>query len=92
MTNAAEICLKLHVFGGNYVSRSQARSILSGLEKFKVVVFDFDKVPTVGQAFADEVFRVFHHKYPHIKLQTENMSEGVNFMVERAQTEAEKQR
>lgn len=83
-----EIRVKLYAIGGVHISRSQARRILSGLEKFKIVVFDFDKVPTVGQAFADEVFRVFHQKYPHIKLEAINMTEGVEFMVERAQNEA----
>ncbi|MFH1188391.1 MAG: DUF4325 domain-containing protein [bacterium] len=79
-----EIRIKLYTVGGVHISRSQARRVLSGLEKFKIVVFDFDKVPTVGQAFADEVFRVFHHKYPKIKLEVENMTGGVKFMVERA--------
>lgn len=83
-----EIWLKLYAMGGVHISRSQARRVLAGLEKFKIIVFDFDKVPTVGQAFADEVFRVFHHKYPHIKLEVENMAEGVKFMIQRAQNEA----
>jgi len=85
-----DIRIKLYTLGGVHISRSQARRVLSGLEKFKIIVFDFDKVPTVGQAFADEVFRVFHHKYPHIKLEVENMSEGVQFMVKRAQNEAKR--
>lgn len=84
-----EIRVKLYTVGGVHISRSQARRVLSGLEKFNIIVFDFDKVPTVGQAFADEVFRVFHHKYPHIKLEVENMAEGVKFMVQRARNEAE---
>ncbi|XOU94615.1 MAG: STAS-like domain-containing protein [Candidatus Kerfeldbacteria bacterium] len=83
-----EVIIKLYAIGGVHISRSQARRVLTGLEKFKVIVFDFDKVSTVGQAFTDEVFRVFHHKYPKIKLEVENMSEGVKFMVERAQNEA----
>jgi len=83
-----EIRVKLYTIGGVHISRSQARRVLEGLEKFKIVVFDFDKVPTVGQAFADEIFRVFHHKYPQIKLEVENMNEGVKFMVERTQNEA----
>ena len=83
-----EVRVKLYTIGGVHISRSQARRVLSGLEKFKYVVFDFDKVPTVGQAFADEVFRVFHHAHPNIKLEAENMSEGVRFMVERARHEA----
>lgn len=85
-----EIRVRLYTIGGVHISRSQARRVLAGLEKFKIIVFDFDKVPTVGQAFADEVFRVFHHKYPAIKLETENMAEGVKFMVERAINEAKR--
>ncbi|MBI2463217.1 MAG: DUF4325 domain-containing protein [Candidatus Spechtbacteria bacterium] len=83
-----EIRVKLYTIGGVHISRSQARRVLAGLEKFKTIVFDFDKVPTVGQAFADEVFRVFHHSHPQIKLEVENMEDGVKFMVERAQNEA----
>lgn len=83
-----EIRVKLYTIGGVHVSRSQARRVLTGLEKFKVVTFDFDKVPMVGQAFADEIFRVFHQKYPDIKLEAVNMTEGVNFMIERAMNEA----
>lgn len=83
-----EIRVKLYAIGGVHISRSQARRVLAGLEKFKMVIFDFDKVPTVGQAFSDEVFRVFHRKHPQIKLVAENMTEGVKFMVERAQNEA----
>ena len=44
---------------------------------------DFDKVPMVGQAFADEIFRVFKEKYPHIEIQAVNMDDAVKFMVER---------
>ena len=83
-----EVRVKLYTLGGVHVSRSQARRILSGLEKFEFVVFDFDKVPMVGQAFADEIFRVFQEKYPKIKLETINMAEGVKFMVDRAISEA----
>lgn len=85
-----EIHIKLYTIGGVHISRSQARRVLAGLEKFKVIKFDFDKVPTVGQAFADEIFRVFHNTHPEIKLIAENMKEGVKFMVERARNEARK--
>jgi len=87
-----EIRIKLYTMAGIYISRSQARRVLEGLNKFKVIVFDFDKVSVVGQAFADEIFRVFHRKYPDIRLETENMNESVSFMVERARTEAESEK
>jgi hypothetical protein len=81
-----EIRVRLFTMGTIYVSRSQARRVLSGLEKFNTIMLDFDHVPTVGQAFADEIFRVFKNKYPEIHIDTENMNEAVNFMVKRAQT------
>lgn len=85
-----EIRVKLYTVGGVHISRSQARRILSGLEKFKVILLDFDKVPVVGQSFADEIYRVFQNMHPDIAIQEENMSEGVRFMVERAKNEAKK--
>ena len=77
--------------GGVHISRSQARRVLSGLDKFKVIVMDYEKVPTVGQAFADEIYRVFKNRKPDIEIQNINMNESVKFMVERAQNEAKKE-
>ncbi|MCX6787948.1 MAG: DUF4325 domain-containing protein [Candidatus Kaiserbacteria bacterium] len=82
--NKTEIKVKLYASGdGVHVSRSQARRILEGLDKFESIILDFDKVPTIGQAFADEVFRVFKEKHPNIEIQPINMDEAVRFMVER---------
>ncbi len=78
------IKIKLYATGGIFVSRSQARRVLSNLDKFKHIVFDFDRVPMVGQAFADEVFRVFQNKHPEVLLEPINMAESVRFMIERA--------
>lgn len=85
-----EIRVQLYAQGGIYISRSQARRIVSGLEKFSIIVMDYKDVPTVGQAFADEVYRVFQNRHPDIVLVDENMNEGVNFMVERARNESKK--
>ena len=85
-----EIRVKLYTSGGVHISRSQARRILEDLEKFKVILLDFENVPLVGQAFVDEIYRVFQNKHPNIVIQEENMSEGVKFMVERAKNEAKK--
>ncbi len=79
-----EVRVKLYTMGTIHVSRSQARRVLSGLEKFKSIVLDFDQVPNVGQAFADEIFRVFFSRYPDIQIQPVNMNETVQFMVQRA--------
>ena len=66
-----------------YVSRSQAKRILVGLEKFKHVTLDFRNITTVGQGFVDEVFRVFKIKRPEIKIEYTNASDDVKFMIER---------
>jgi len=83
-----EIRVKLYTMGGVHISRSQARRILSGLDKFKIILLDFEDVPVVGQAFADEIYRVFQNIHSDIEIKEENMSEGVRFMVERAKSEA----
>lgn len=57
--------------------------ILSGLEKFKLIILDFNKAPTIGQAFADEIFRVFIQKYPKIKIKTINANKAAQFMRDR---------
>ena len=69
--------------GTIYISRSQARRILVGLEKFESIILDFTRVPTVGQAFADEIFRVFKNKYPKKKIIAINTNEAVKFMINR---------
>lgn len=80
-----EVKVKLYLFGGIHVSRSQARRVLSGLEKFRTVILDFDKVPNVGQAFADEVFRIFKARYPEVEIVPVNMNDAVSFMVNRVE-------
>jgi len=78
-----EILVRLFIQGTVYISRSQARRILSGLDKYKTIVLDFDKVTTIGQAFADEIFRVFQQRHPQIRIQPINMIEPVKFMIDR---------
>ncbi|MFZ3070028.1 MAG: DUF4325 domain-containing protein [Anaerolineaceae bacterium] len=82
--NVTEIKVKLYKSGTEYISRSQARRILAGLDQFRVIRFDFDHVEMIGQAFADEVFRVFHNQHPDIRLEMENMNDVVSFMIKRA--------
>lgn len=80
-----EILVRLFIQGTVYISRSQARRILSGLDKYKTIVLDFDKVTTIGQAFADEIFRVFQQRYPQVRIQPINMIEPVKFMIDRVE-------
>lgn len=83
--NKTEIRVRLFTMGTVYVSRSQARRILAGLEKFKKIILDFDRVPNIGQAFADEIFRVFQSRHPRISIEPIHMNETVRFMVKRVE-------
>lgn len=65
------------------VSRSQARRLLARFERFREVILDFDKVEYIGQAFADEVFRVFQNEHPNVTLICLNENEEIRRMVER---------
>ncbi|CAN7617441.1 DUF4325 domain-containing protein [Caballeronia sp. dw_19] len=67
------------------ISRSQAKRLLARVELFKRVVFDFKNVDQIGQAFADQIFRVFANAHPEISLMPINMSQEVREMISRAQ-------
>jgi len=68
----------------NLVSRSQAKRLLSRFERFREIVLDFKNVSTIGQAFADEVFRVFPHDHPQVHLYPINVTSQVIRMISRA--------
>jgi len=67
--------------GENLISRSQAKRLLARFERFKEIVLDFENVQMIGQAFADEVFRVFKNAHPHTHLSTMNTNEDVSRMI-----------
>ena len=78
--------VKLMRYGDdNLVSRSQAKRLLSRFDRFKVVVLDFSGVASVGQAFADEVFRVFRAKHPGVEIVPLHASSEVKRMISRAE-------
>jgi hypothetical protein len=52
----------------NLISRSQAKRLLNRFDRFSEIILDFQGVPFIGQAFADEVFRVFANAHPGIEL------------------------
>ncbi|PIS04660.1 MAG: ArsR family transcriptional regulator [Candidatus Buchananbacteria bacterium CG10_big_fil_rev_8_21_14_0_10_42_9] len=69
-----------------HVSRSQAKRLMMGLEKFRTIVLDFRGVKLVGQAFVDEVFRVFKNAHPHIEIHYLNANKEVKEMIERGKS------
>lgn len=70
------------------ISRSQAKRVLARVELFKVVIFEFEGVPTIGQAFADEIFRVFAKEHANITLRYTKTNSEVKRMIERAKADA----
>ena len=76
--------VKLAKYGDdNLISRSQAKRLLARIELFKTVLLDFKEVPTIGQAFADEIFRVFANEHPNIELVPIHANSEVKRMIER---------
>jgi anti-sigma regulatory factor (Ser/Thr protein kinase)/biotin operon repressor len=83
--NKTVVPVRLAQYGDDkLVSRSQAKRMLARVELFKVVIFDFKGVDTVGQAFADEIFRVFATQHPEIELIAVNAESSVKMMIKRA--------
>lgn len=80
--------VKLFGLGSEFLSRSEAKRLLLGLERFHEVELDFRGVPGVGQAFADEVFRVWARAHSEVLLEPTGMNEDVAFFVERARRRA----
>lgn len=76
--------VRLAGFGAQLLSRSEARRVTVGLERFRHVTIDFTGVELVGQGFCDEVFRVFAAAHPEVVLVPTGMNESVSFMVGRA--------
>jgi hypothetical protein len=79
-----EITVKLFRFGKDLPSRSEAKRVTMNLENFHEIAFDFSNVQTIGQGFADEIFRVWQNRYPDIRLIATNANENVAFMIQRA--------
>jgi len=67
--NKTVVPVRLAQYGNDkLISRSQAKRVVARLELFKTILFDFNGVPTIGQAFADEIFRVFANEHPDISI------------------------
>lgn len=77
--------MKLAQFGDEQlVSRSQAKRLIARFERFRSVILDFEDVREIGQAFADELFRVYANAHPEVELLPKNMTEQVERMWLRA--------
>jgi DNA-binding transcriptional ArsR family regulator len=80
--------VKLAQYGEDkLISRSQAKRLLSRVDLFRVVLFDFEGVDTIGQAFADEIFRIFARDHSQIEVMSINASPEVQRMIAAARAQ-----
>lgn len=79
-----KIFVKLYKISDEFISRSQARRILYGLNEFTTITLDFRNVKFVGQGFADEIFRVYKKMNPKTSICYINADRNVEFMIKRA--------
>jgi len=66
------------------VSRSQAKRLLVRCDRFKDVILDFRHVKQIGQAFADEIFRVYRKQNPDVHIGWVDANKEVEKMIKRA--------
>jgi anti-sigma regulatory factor (Ser/Thr protein kinase) len=66
------------------VSRSQAKRLLARFDRFEEVLLDFRGVNEIGQAFADEIFRVYATAHPNIEIIVVNAGDAVKRMIAHA--------
>lgn len=80
--------VKLAQYGEDkLISRSQAKRLVARVDQFKSVWFNFEGVETIGQAFADEIFRVFAKSHPEIEVVATNANVEVQGMIQAARAQ-----
>lgn len=85
--NKTVVPVRLAKYGNDQlISRSQAKRLLARIDLFKTVLFDFTGVESIGQAFADEIFRVFALAHPQIELHAVHANSQVKRMIERTKS------
>ena len=64
-----------------FISRSEARRLLHRLDKFEKIILDFEGINSIGQGFADQVFRVFQQQHPDLIIKSINTNDAVDAML-----------
>ena len=75
----------VHLFGlgVRFISRSEAKRLLQGLDRFTQVEVDFTGVQDVGQGFVDELVRVWPTQHAGTTITPTHMNPAVEFMLRR---------
>ena len=79
----------MNIEGGQLLSRSQGKRMMARVERFVDVILDFNGVEMIGQAFADEVFRVFQSLHKEVRIRSINTNESVANMIKYVNASAE---
>ena len=69
------------------ISRSQAKRLLARVDQFETVLLDFSGVDSIGQAFTDEIFRVFARSHPTMKILAMNTNERITAIIDAAKSD-----
>jgi anti-sigma regulatory factor (Ser/Thr protein kinase) len=78
--------LSLATYGDeNLISRSQARRLLARFHQFQEVLLDFQEVESIGQAFADEIYRIYARNNPEVNIISINTNDQIKKMIKRAE-------
>lgn len=72
--------------GESLLSRSQAKRLIHRFDHFLEVILDFEGVKLIGQAFADQIFRVFSNSHPEVHIEAINTSESIEKMISYVKT------
>ena len=86
--NKTTVPVKLLEYGEDspiFVSRSQAKRLLSGFDKFNSITLDFEGVEAIRQGFADELFRIFPQNHPQCTLTAINCNKQITSMIKHVQ-------
>jgi anti-sigma regulatory factor (Ser/Thr protein kinase) len=81
-TNIPLVLLKYE--GEQLISRSQAKRLMARIDQFREVILDFKGITSIGQAFADEVFRIYRRDHPGVNVYPVNMAPDVKGMIQRS--------
>ncbi len=78
------IHVKLFERGDAFISRSEAKRLLTGLEGFEEIILDYRDVRIIGQGFSDQIYRIYQSSNPTKRLVSINAAEPVAMMIRRA--------
>lgn len=75
--------------GEQLVSRSQAKRLLARVDRFSEVILNFRGVSTIGQAFADEIFRVYQNEHLDMSIIAIRTTPEVRMMIDRTRSDGD---